>query len=79
MKFVEDYCLAYVNNENIYGYSANALFESVSLYIVPIINPDGVNLVTGEIKKGSSIYNQAQNISRNFPSISFPSRMESKY
>ena len=72
MKFIEDYCLAYVNNETLYGYSARTLFKNVSLYVVPMCNPDGVNLVTGEIKPGSEIYNNAKKISNNFPSIPFP-------
>ena len=79
MKFIENLCLAYVENSDIYEYSARNILEYTSLYIVPMCNPDGVNLVTGKIKPGSAIYNQAKAISNNYPSIHFPSRLESKY
>lgn len=42
MKFVEDYCIAYVNNTNLYSYSIRELFNSCSIYIMPMVNPDGV-------------------------------------
>lgn len=71
MKFLEDYCYAYQNNLSIFGYSARRLFDISSLYIIPMVNPDGVDLVTGRIPAGSNIYLSAQRIANNFPSIPF--------
>ena len=53
MKFIEDYCNTYVSNSKIYNYSVQDLFNSCSIYIMPMVNPDGVNLVTGNINKNS--------------------------
>ena len=72
MKFIEDYCISYVNGTNLYGYSARNLFSSVSIYIMPMVNPDGVDLVTGDIPVSESSYQKALNIANQFPSIPFP-------
>ena len=77
MKFIEDYCIAYNNNSRLYGYSVRRLFNYVSIYIMPMVNPDGVDLVTGSLNKYSLAYLNTLNISRQFPDIPFPSRMES--
>ncbi|MDR0978734.1 MAG: M14 family metallocarboxypeptidase, partial [Lachnospiraceae bacterium] len=73
MKFVEDFSKAYVNNGEIYGYNARDLFRRVSLYIVPMVNPDGVDLVTGDISKSSNTYRGAEAIAGMYPGIPFPS------
>ena len=46
---------------------------------MPMVNPDGVDLVTGNIPKTSNSFVYTKNISKNFPDIPFPNRMESKY
>lgn len=73
MKFVADYCYTYQNNLTIFGYSAREMFNTVSIYVVPMVNPDGVDLVTGEIKPNSPTYTFARNIAEDFPAIPFPS------
>ena len=55
------------------NYNASEIFEQVSLYIVPMVNPDGVDLVTGSLKNVDNAYKKAQEIANEFPNIPFPS------
>ena len=71
MKFLEEYAKAFVENKNIFGYNAQALYYTTSLYIVPMVNPDGVDLVTGSIKNVEDAYKNAVQIANNFPEIPF--------
>lgn len=73
MKFLENLCKSYVNNLAIFGTNARELFSNVSLYIMPMVNPDGVDLVTGLITENSWAYTNARRIANNFPDIPFPS------
>ena len=73
MKFLEQYARAFVNNQNIFGYNAKSLFYNTTLYVVPMVNPDGVDLVTGSMQNVDIAYQNAQEIANNFPNIPFPS------
>lgn len=73
MKFIEDYAHAVLEDGNLLNYNASQIFEQVSLYIVPMVNPDGVNLVTGGLKNVDNVYKKAQEIANEFPNIPFPS------
>lgn len=72
MKFLEEYAKAFVENKNIFGHNAQVLYYTTSLYIVPMVNPDGVDLVTGSIKNVENVYKNAVEIANNFPEIPFP-------
>ena len=79
MKFVEDFAKAYGSNGFIYGYSAREIFNNTSIYIVPMVNPDGVDLVTGVVGENTGVYNQYRDISLNFPGIPFPSGWKANF
>ncbi len=72
MKFIEDYSKAYVSQGTLYNISIKNLFNTCSIYIMPMVNPDGVDLVTGNLSSNSSTYIQAQNIANQFATIPFP-------
>jgi len=72
MKFLEEYSRRYVEDSTIFGYNARDLFENITLYIVPMINPDAVDLVTGAIREGDIVYEKARQIAEDYPDIPFP-------
>lgn len=73
MKFLERYAEACVSGGEIGGRDAQTLLSHASLYIMPMVNPDGVDLVTGDIAAGSAAYNRARELASNYPGIAFPS------
>ena len=79
MKFIEDYANAYVSNYKLYGYSVRNLFNTTSIFIMPMVNPDGVNLVTNSFPVNSINYNSAKKISDDFPNIPFVSGWKANF
>ncbi len=72
MKFIEDFCDAYVKNQKLYGYDVKEIFETTTIYLAPMVNPDGVDLVTGVMAKGLAAYQNAKRISEEYATIPFP-------
>lgn len=72
LKFIEDYAAAVAAGGTIFGQDAAALFRRTQLYCVPMVNPDGVDLVTGAILRGSEAFEEAEAIAARYPAIPFP-------
>ena len=71
LRFAEEYALAYAQQGLIHGEYAFALYEEYSLYLVAMVNPDGVDLVNGVL--GNARYEQmAKVIAAEYPDIPFP-------
>ena len=62
VKFVEMFCHALVTERRLGDYDPREVFDSASIYIVPMVDPDGVNLVTGQIPAGSTLYENAEKL-----------------
>lgn len=72
LKFVEEFAEALQNGGEIFGIPAGDLAAKATIYTVPMVNPDGVDLVTGAIAPDQKAYQNAALIADNFPSIPFP-------
>ena len=44
MRFVEDFCKSRIFGEKLYGYDPEYILSTRTIYIVPMLNPDGVEL-----------------------------------
>ena len=72
LKFAEDFAEAIQEGTQIGDLDARTLAEAVTIYMVPMVDPDGVDLVTGAITEGNIQYDLARRIAQDFPAIPFP-------
>ena len=72
LKYAEDLAEAIQKDGILFGQRAKEMAEAVMIHIVPLVNPDGVDLVTGTIGTEDVRYGLAEDLSRNYPSIPFP-------
>ena len=72
LKFAEELAEAIREGGNLYGVPAKTISRNVTIHLVPMVDPDGVDLVTGAIGPGSPEYDAARRIAGNFPDIPFP-------
>lgn len=71
LKFAEELASAYVSRGKLSGQSAEELMQYATIYLVPAVNPDGIDLVTGELS-GGSYYEYARSIAAVYPRFPFP-------
>ena len=72
LKFAEELAAAAESGGRVYGVPARNITAAATIYLVPLVNPDGVDLVTGAIIPGSLEYSIAQGLGDNYPTIPFP-------
>ena len=72
LKFAEEFAEAIQNGKPIFGIDAKPLAEDVTISMVPMVDPDGVDLVTGAIGAGEGQYEIARSMAENYPAIPFP-------
>ena len=72
LKFAEDLAQAISENGVIFGVEAQNIADTTTIYMVPMVDPDGVDLVTGAIAPGSSSFEAARNLAEFYPDIPFP-------
>ena len=72
LKFAEELAQAIQEGGQIGGQDAKRIADKATIYMVPMVDPDGVDLVTGAIPRGSVQYEQARTLAEDFPAIPFP-------
>lgn len=71
LRFTEELAGAYAAGGDIFGTSAAEILDYATLCILPAVNPDGIDLVTGELTSGE-YYRSAQAIAAAYPAFPFP-------
>lgn len=56
VKFIENFTDAYIEGRSIRGYNIGDIWSRSSIYIMPMVNPDGVDLVINGLKADNPYY-----------------------
>ncbi len=72
LKYAEELAQAIRDGGEIGGRNAREIADEATIYMVPMVNPDGVDLVTGAIQAGNIQYDLAQRQAADYPAIPFP-------
>ena len=72
-RFLFTYCEALRDGRAVCGADALSLYHGAMVYLVPLVDPDGADLVAGAIAPGSAEYRAAAQLAAQFPDVPFPS------
>ena len=72
VRFAEAFAEAIQSGATLGGVDAAALAQSATVCLLPMVDPDGVDLVTGAIAPNTFAYLQAKAMAENYPQIPFP-------
>lgn len=72
LKYAEDLAAAIENDGILFGQRAKPMAEAVTIHLVPMVDPDGVDLVVGAIAPGNIQYDLARRLAADYPNIPFP-------
>ncbi len=72
LRFAEELAAAYAAGEELAGFRAGEILDYATICLVPAVNPDGMDLVTGELSTGEA-YRAARAIAARYPRYPFPS------
>lgn len=64
MKFIEDYSKAYATGSSLLGYNIRDIYGRTSIYLIPLVNPDGVDLVAYWPNYSDPAYTKAAQLNR---------------
>jgi len=77
LKFTEEYVNEVIKAGYIGDTNAEYTFDNTTLYVIAMVNPDGVDLVTGAMEKDGEAYYDVLRLANNYPLIPFPSGWKS--
>ncbi len=72
LKFAEELAAAKQAQTRLFGVNAETILRAATVCLVPMVDPDGVDLVTGAILPGDIQYDLARRLAAEYPAIAFP-------
>ena len=72
LKFLEELCEAARTGTALYEVPAATILDHCAIFVVPMVDPDGVDLVTGAVEPDTAPFQAARTIADRFPGIPFP-------